>query len=137
MVVGAPYDNGGVGAAYVYTGSGTNWTQAAVLTPLDGVSGDLFGYGVGIHGGTIVVGAPCHSASAQQCTGAAYVFSGSGSSWTQKAELQDPGQANDDFLGFEVTFASRSILVDAYGENSDQGAVFVYTLHGNAMGRKG
>ena len=62
MVVGAPYDNGGVGAAYVYTGSGTNWTQAAVLAPLDGVSGDLFGYGVGIHGaGTIVAGAPCHS----------------------------------------------------------------------------
>ena len=37
MVVGAPYDNSGIGAAYVYTGSGTSWTQEATLTPSDGV----------------------------------------------------------------------------------------------------
>ena len=136
MVVGAPYDNGGAGAAYVYTGSGTSWTQVAELTSPDSVSGDDFGYGVAIHGGTIVVGAPCHTASAQQCPGAAYVFSGSGSSWTQQAELQDPGQGTYDFFGLDVTFASRSILVGAYGENGNQGAVFVYTLHGHAWAEK-
>ena len=138
MVVGAPYDNGGTGAAYVYTGTGVHWTQRAELTPsLDGVDGDDFGYAVAIHGGTIVVGAPCHSASANECTGAAYVFTGSGSSWTQQAELDDPGQATDDFFGLTVSNnASRSILVGAYGENGYEGAVFAYTLHGHSWAEK-
>ncbi len=63
MVVGAPYDNGGVGAAYVYTGSGSSWSQVAELVPTNGVDGDYFGYSVAIDSGTIVVGAPCHSAN--------------------------------------------------------------------------
>lgn len=129
MVVGAPYDNGGIGAAYVYTVSGTNFTQDTELTPLsDGVSGDYFGYAVAIKGGEIVVGAPCHTVSEQQCTGAAYVFTGSGSSWTQQAELDDPGQAYDDFFGLAVGIGSNSVLASAYGEDDNQGAVFAYTL---------
>jgi uncharacterized protein (DUF2345 family) len=35
IVVGAP-GQVGVGAAYVFTGSGTNWNQVAKLTPSDG-----------------------------------------------------------------------------------------------------
>src|SRR5271166_1328137 len=38
MVVGAPFDNAGIGAAYVYTGSGTSWTEKAELTPTGGVA---------------------------------------------------------------------------------------------------
>jgi hypothetical protein len=130
MVVGAPYDNSGIGAAYVYTGSGTSWTQEATLTPSDGVSGDDFGYSVAVSGGDIVVGSPCHSISANSCTGAAYVFTGSASSWTQAAEMNDPGQATEDTFGLPVAIASQSILVGALGENSFAGSVFVYTLQG-------
>ena len=98
MVVGAPFDNSGIGAAYVYTGSGTSWTQVAELTPSNGVADDFFGSGVAIKSGQIVVGALCHSASANYCTGAAYVFTGSGATWHQQAELDDPGQATNDVL---------------------------------------
>ena len=58
------------------------------------------------------------------------MFTGSGSSWTQAAEMNDPGQATDDTFGLAVAIASQSILVGALGENSSGGSVFVYTLQG-------
>ena len=130
MVVGAPYSN----SAYVYTGSGTTWTQEATLTPSDGVASDYFGFSVAVSAGEIVVGAPCHSTSSNSCTGAAYVFTGSGATWTQTAEMNDPGQTADDFFGLPVNIASGSILVGASGENSAEGSVFVYALSGTANG---
>ena len=93
-------------------------------------AGDDFGYSVAVNGGEIVVGSPCHSISANSCTGAAYAFTGSGSSWTQAAEMNDPGQATDDEFGLPVAIASKSILIGALGENSSAGSVFVYTLQG-------
>jgi hypothetical protein len=140
MVVGAPNDNSGIGAAYVYTNTVANsaqgWTPVAELTPSDGVNSDDFGLSVAIRGGTIVVGAPCHSSSAQYCTGADYVFTGSGPTWTQTTELDDPGQGYEDFFGLTVALTSNSILSGAYGENGNQGAVFVYTLEGNHWAQK-
>ena len=128
MVVGAPFDHSDIGAAYVYTGSGTHWTEVDELTPSDGVANDRFGVSVAIKGGEIVVGAECHSSSAPSCEGAAYVFTGSGGSWTQQIELDDPGQATNDYFGWPVSIAGKSILVSATGEQSAEGAVFVYAL---------
>ena len=127
MVVGAPYDNSGIGAAYVYTGSDSTWTERAELTPQGGVYEDGFGISVAIVGSTIVVGSYCHSAQpSNSCEGAAYVFTGSGASWTQVAELDDPGMTAGDYFGFGVAETPTSILVGASGENSNAGAVFTY-----------
>ena len=128
MVVGAPFDNSGIGAAYVYTGSGTSWSEVAELTPSDGVSDDEFGVSVAINAGVIVVGAECHSAGSPSCEGAAYVFTGSGATWTEQAELDDPGQTAYDFFGWPVAISSNSILVSATGEDASAGAIFVYGL---------
>jgi hypothetical protein len=43
MVVGADGDNSNIGAAYVYTGSGSTWNRVATLTPSDGQDDDSFG----------------------------------------------------------------------------------------------
>jgi len=130
MVVGAPADNSGTGAVFVYAGSGTTWTQEAEVTPNDGTSGDFFGGSVAITPSgtslTIVVGAESHSTPPLSNEGAAYVYTGSGSSWTKQAELIDPGQAGGDFFGSAVAASPNSVLVAASGENSNEGAVFVY-----------
>ena len=76
-VVGAPGKNSNTGAAYVFTRSGSTWSQRAELTAADGAAGDGFGYAVALSGSTAVVGAPYKSA--------AYVFTGSGGTWTQLA----------------------------------------------------
>jgi hypothetical protein len=85
LVVGAPGQIG-VGAAYVFTGSGTNWTQAAELTPSDGNTGGQFGYAVALSGNTVAVGAAME--------GAVYVFVKPATGWqnmTETAKLTYPG----------------------------------------------
>ncbi len=122
------------GAVFVYTLSGSTWTQQAELISSDGKADDFLGSSVAISGGTIVTGAPGHSPS-----GAAYVFTGSGSSWTQAAELFDPAPVNsvspNGSFGNSVAIDGGTILVGAdgqsFGTNYGVGAVFVYTGSGS------
>ena len=57
--------------------------QQAKLTASDGGSADFFGFSAAISGATAVVGAYGNNTN----TGAAYVFTRSGTTWTQQAEL--------------------------------------------------
>ena len=52
-------DNGitNSGSAYVYTRSGSTWTEQAKLTASDGAANDQFGDSVAISGDTVVIGA--------------------------------------------------------------------------------
>jgi hypothetical protein len=63
-----------VGAVYEYLAPGAGWsgtlTETDELAASDGASGDTFGFGLGVSGGTIVVGAFGRSG----LQGAAYVF---------------------------------------------------------------
>jgi hypothetical protein len=77
IVAGAPQaaigSNREQGAVYVFdkpAGGWTNTTQSTKLVSGGGTSADLFGFSVGISGGTIVGGAPFINSS----TGAAYIF---------------------------------------------------------------
>ena len=70
------------GAAYVFTRSGTTWTEQATLTASDASMNGQFGYPVSIDGGTILVGARNSSQ--------AYVFVGSGATWVEEAILTIP-----------------------------------------------
>src|SRR5262245_19911406 len=54
-VVGAPYTNSFIGAAYIFTESGGIWSQQAELTPSDPVVVDEFGSFVAVSGSTVVV----------------------------------------------------------------------------------
>ena len=57
MVVAAPHANGGQGAVYVFTESGSTWTQTAKLTASDAAADGWFGGSVSISGNTVVIGA--------------------------------------------------------------------------------
>jgi hypothetical protein len=120
-VVGAINNNAGTGAAYVFTRSGTTWTQQAKLTASDGAASDFFGYSVTIAKSTAVVGAPDNLG-----TGAAYIFTGSGSAWTQKAKLTAPGSPGNDFFGYSVTLSGTTAVVGAYGRKTFTGAAYVF-----------
>jgi hypothetical protein len=70
VLVGAIDAGSGRGAGYLFTRSGTAWSQQARLTAADAPAGAQFGFSVAISGSTAVLGAPARSAS----TGAAYVL---------------------------------------------------------------
>ena len=52
-------DDGGRGSAYIFTRSGSTWTQQAKIVASDGANNDYFGYSVSISsdGKTAIVGA--------------------------------------------------------------------------------
>ncbi|MBK8036391.1 MAG: FG-GAP repeat protein [Verrucomicrobiaceae bacterium] len=118
----------GAGAAYVYVRSGTTWTQQAYLKASNTGTGDNFGSSVAINENTLVVGAWLEDSStagvnttpneAATDAGAAYVFTRTGSVWTQDAYLKagNPGAA--DYFGRDVAISGDTVIVGAYEEDS-------------------
>ena len=126
IVVGAPFgpNNSGRGAAYVFTRSGTIWTQQAKLTASDAANGDEFGFAVGLQRQTLVIGAQLQNNDA----GAVYVFQGSGDTWTQTDEFHGPPLAR---FGNAVAISGSSFIVGALEANSATGAAYVYVRSGD------
>jgi hypothetical protein len=120
--------NGNQGAAYVFTDSGSSWTEAARLTASDGAQGDRFGQAVGIRGSTIAVGAPYQNVA----TGAVYVFSGSGSSWTQEAKLLATDGSVTSYFGNQLSVSGSAVAVASLdaGPNGE-GAAYLFTSSGS------
>jgi len=86
-----------VGAAYVFTHSGNSWHQQAKLTADDGVAKDEFGGKVALSGNTAVIGAIFHDDKGDN-SGSVYVFTRSGTTWSQQVKLTAAdGAAGDVF----------------------------------------
>ncbi len=128
LVVGAPGCSSNVGVAYVFyrnQGGSDNWGQAKKLTISGGAPGDHFGNAVAIHGDTIVVGAEDRNG----LIGAAYIFyrnQGGSDNWGQVKEITVSGGAIGDFFGNTVAVFADVVVVGEIGNNSDQGAAYVY-----------
>ncbi|MCA8942928.1 MAG: FG-GAP repeat protein, partial [Planctomycetes bacterium] len=128
------------GAAYVFVRSGSTWSQQAYLKASDPGINDNFGNAVAIDGDTILVGAFSDSAVGTD-SGSAYVFTRTGSTWTQQAKLVAGNAGSGDLFGVSVAISGDTIAIGARREDSsatgvggnqldnsatDAGAVYVY-----------
>jgi hypothetical protein len=137
-IVGAYGDDVGAnadqGSAYVFTRSGSTWTQQAQLTASDGAASDNFGISVALSGDTAIVGAYDDTVGANAFQGSAYVFTRSGTTWTQQAKLFASDGASNDNFGFSVALSGNTAVVGAFGDNvgtnGDQGSAYVFTRSG-------
>ncbi len=163
---GNPADNTApsAGAVYVYTRSGTTWTQQAYIKASNPDAGDQFGTSVALSsdGSTLAVGAIGEDSSAigiggietdnsATNAGAVYVFTRSGTTWTQEAYIKASNTGADDQFGISVALSDNgnTLAVGATGEDSaltgtagivdettagnaapGAGAVYVYTRSG-------
>src|SRR3954452_18411917 len=90
-LVGAPYDNGGVGAAWVFARSGGRWTQQGPKLTGSGETGNgEFGFDVAFSsdGSTALVGGLLDNGG-----GAAWVFTRTGGVWVQQGPKLTGGGA--------------------------------------------
>lgn len=106
------------GAAYIFTRTGVTWTQRVYVKSSDSFGAfdfysDLFGTSAAMSGNTIVVGAPWSNEK-----GGAYIFTGSGSSWTEQAKLTAPHPDYSDTFGGLVAISGDTVVVGAAGEDS-------------------
>jgi phosphotransferase system HPr-like phosphotransfer protein len=135
-IVGGPSDNSGAGAAWVFTRSGTVWTQQGnklVGTGAVGVAGSAANQGQGVtlsaDGNTAIVGGPGDNNSGSGPIGAAWVFTRSGSIWTQQGnKLVGSGAVGTARQGFSVALSgdSSAAIVGGYGDDSNTGAAWVF-----------
>lgn len=136
-VVGAPGDDSGRGAAYVFSRSGDTWAQSARLTASDRSAGDSFGNSVAIDGETIVVGAPGFDTGAND-VGALFTFARTGAAArTETATLTASDAGSGDSLGWSVAIDGDTIVGGAYFDDNggailDQGSVYTFATTGAA-----
>ena len=124
-IVGGPGDNSGAGAAWIFTATGTNWTQQ---------HGKLFGTGalgaarqgnsVALSGTTAIVGGPNDNANA----GATWVFTQSFGVWNENQKLVGTGANGPALQGSSVALAGNgaTVLVGGSGNASNAGAAWVF-----------
>ena len=134
-IVGGPYDNTDVGAAWVYTRSGSSWTQQTKLVANDAIGPSVQGHSVALSsdGDTAIVGGPVDNGN----TGAAWVYTRSGRSWTQQTKLV-ANNASAATQGWSVSLSAdgnTAIVGGPYG-NSQAGAAWVYTRSGTHWTQK-
>jgi hypothetical protein len=137
-LIGGPNDNGSVGAAWVFTRSGTTWTQQGPkLTGTGELGTGLFGSGVALSadGNTALIGGPGDNHE----VGATWVFTRSGSTWTQQAELTGTGSTGRTQFGFRVALSAdgNTALIGGPGDSAFQGAAWVFTQSEGAWTQQG
>jgi hypothetical protein len=124
----------GSGAVYVFTRSGNTWTQQAYVKASNTEAANFFGYAVSLaaDGNTLAVGARNEDSNATGIdgnqadnsagnSGAVYVFTRSGNTWTQQAYVKASNTDGNDWFGYDVSLAgdSNTLAVGARQEGSN------------------
>lgn len=136
-IIGAPQDddtadNGG--SAYVFTRTGTTWSEQGKLTASDATPGAQFGSAIAMAGDTLVIGAPGGNTS-----GFAYVFTRTGNTWNQQGKLIPSDGMNSDEFGSAVAVAGDTAVVGARGSDvggTGRGAAYVFTRTGTVWSQQ-
>jgi hypothetical protein len=134
---------GGSGAVYIYTRSSTNWSQQAYIKASNTAASDQFGYSVSLSnaGNVLAVGAIGEDSNATginsdqtdnsaSSSGAAYVFTRSGTNWSQQAYIKANDTDAADSFGQSVSLSGdgSTLAVGAWYENNSNkiGAAYIY-----------
>ena len=132
----------GTGKIYVYTRSGTSWSQQASITASDAADGDLFGYAVDISddGDTIVVGAYGEDTGGN-ARGQMYVYTRSGSTWSEQQKFQSSDVEDGDNFGFAVAISGDgdNIIAGVPFEDtsgSGAGSGYIFTRSGTTWSQQ-
>ena len=150
------------GAVYVFTRSGSTWSQQAYIKASNTDARDFFGNFVSLSpdGNTLAIAAPTEDSNATGINGnqadnsatnagAVYVFTRSGIAWSQQAYLKASNTGIEDNFGTSLSFSSdgNTLVVSAKGESSnatgvngdesdnsalDAGAIYVFVRSGAA-----
>jgi hypothetical protein len=137
-LVGGYLDNTEVGAAWVYTQSGGTWTQQAELVPSDEVGGVAeFGWSVALSadGNTAIMGGPGDNNG----VGAMWVWTRSGTTWTEQAKLSGSGYSGSSGQGWSVALSAdgNTAIVGGFNDNNDFGAAWVFSQIGGTWSQVG
>ena len=122
------------GSVYVFTRSGTHWSQLQKLTAADGAKGDVFGISVALDGDTALIGADLDDDKGEN-SGSVYVYTRSKGTWSQQAKLTAADAGNVDIFGVRVAISGDTALIAARRDDDDvngvdSGSAYVFIRSG-------
>jgi len=143
-LIGVPFDNTAsgtdAGSAYIFSRSGSTWYQQAKLTSADAAAGDIFGSSVSLSNNTALISAPYDNTPAGTYTGSAYVFTRSGTIWSQQSKFMSADATTGDFFGSSVAISGDTALIGAFRDDTaagtDSGSAYVFTRSGTTWSQQ-
>jgi trimeric autotransporter adhesin len=102
----------GQGRVHVFTRDADRWQRQAILTAPDGADGDLFGFGLGLEGDRLIVGAPYEGRESRR-SGATYVFERSAGAWGSPIKLKAENPVADESFGWAIAVEADTLAIGA------------------------
>jgi len=138
VVVGGWFDNGGIGATWVFTRSGSTWTQqGSKLLGSNGVGNSYQGKAVALSadGKTALIGGPEDNTG----QGAFWVYTRSGNTWTQQgAKMIGTGNTDAAAQGASLALSAdgNTAIEGGPGDDGVLGAAWVFTRSGSVWSQQ-
>jgi hypothetical protein len=138
-IVGGHRDNNFIGSVWVYTRNGSTWIQQGPkLTGTGSVGPSEQGFSVSLSsdGNTALVG----GGSDNGLTGAAWVFTRGGGTWTQQgSKLVGTGAIGSAAQGYSVSISAdgNTAIIGGNRDNTNAGAAWVFTRSGDVWSQQG
>ena len=128
-----------IGAAWVFTRTGSTWTQQTKLTGAGEIGSGQFGAAVALSadGNTALIGGE----KDRRGVGAAWIFSRTGTTWTQQAKLTQGATHSPRKVAFGSSVAlsedGNTALIGGYFDRHGRGAAWVFNRTGALWTRQG
>ena len=138
-IVGGPFDNTGVGAAWIFTRSNGVWSQQGgklAGTGVVGISEQGTSVALSADGNTAAIGGPLDNGNA----GAVWIFTRASGVWSQQGgKLAGSGAVGPAGFGSAVALSADGNTVVAGGptDNSFAGATWIFTRSGGGWSQQG
>jgi hypothetical protein len=141
LAVGGSDDNKEVGATWIFTRSGTSWSQQGPKLVGAGIAGDAAAQGAAValsaDGATLAVGGGADGRG----TGATWIFTRSGTNWSQQGDklVGTGGVGRYVLQGHSVALAAdgNTLAVGAYADSNYTGATWVFARSGTSWSQSG
>jgi len=139
LAVGGEGDNGSTGAAWVFTRSGTGWSQQGpklVGTGAAGAARQGIAIALSADGTTLAVGGDGDNGY----IGAAWIFTRSGAGWSQQGpKLVGTGSVGPAHQGAAIALSADglTLAVGGYNDNTYTGATWVFARSGAGWSQQG
>jgi len=119
------------GTAFVFARTGAMWSLQQTLTASDGMANERFGQAIALAGDTLIIGASGSDLLENVRSGAVYVFTRTGDTWTEQQKLTASDSNPRDFFGSVVALDGDTLVVGApstdVGGAMQPGAAYVFT----------
>ncbi|MCX6187028.1 MAG: IPT/TIG domain-containing protein [Bacteroidetes bacterium] len=138
-IVGGYQDNSGQGAAWIYSRSGGAWSQQGnklVGTSNSGIANQGWSVSLSADGNTAIVG----GYQDNNYIGATWVYTRSGGAWSQQGnKLVGTGYIGTAQQGYSVNISAdgNTMIVGGYGDNTNQGAAWIFVRSGGVWSQQG